>query len=155
MKEAFDTYYADLMHYAGGIVGENAHDIIMDLFIKWNATDELLKEKTNIRSFVFSSVKNRCIDFIRREKTKEAYAKTIPEHPTEEDLSDGRLIMIDMAIEALPTATKEVILLSFFGGLNAIKISIILNKPVNTVRNLKMYGLVRLREIFKIKNPHA
>ncbi len=82
----FRQYYAALCFFARSIIHseEEAKDIVMDCFIKlWD--DTAGTEKTgSVKSFLYTMVRNRCIDYIRKQKliTKAA----IHLQPNEEDI---------------------------------------------------------------------
>lgn len=64
VEQAFQKYYRPLclyaMHYLGGDV-DRAEDVVQDCFVKlWQ------KEAANDKSFLFTAVRNACIDQLRR-----------------------------------------------------------------------------------------
>ena len=64
VEQAFKKYYRPLclyaMHYLGGDV-DRAEDVVQDCFVKlWQ------KETANDKSFLFTAVRNACIDQLRR-----------------------------------------------------------------------------------------
>lgn len=64
LEKAFEQYYRPLclyaMHYLGGDV-DRAEDVVQDCFVKlWQ------QEVSNDKSFLFTAVRNACIDLLRR-----------------------------------------------------------------------------------------
>jgi RNA polymerase sigma-70 factor (family 1) len=66
----FRQYYAALCFFAQSIIHneEDAKDIVQDCFIKlWD--DAAITEKAaSVKSFLYTMVRNRCIDYVRKKK---------------------------------------------------------------------------------------
>src|SRR6478672_8724061 len=66
----FRQYFAALCFFAQSIIHneEDTKDIVQDCFAKlWN--DKAIKEKTDtVKSFLYTMVRNRCIDYVRKKK---------------------------------------------------------------------------------------
>lgn len=66
----FRQYYAALCFFAQSIIHrqEDAKDIVQDCFLKlWD--DETITGKANsVKSFLYAMVRNRCIDYLRKQK---------------------------------------------------------------------------------------
>lgn len=81
----FRQYYAALCFFAYSIIHqqEDAKDIVQDCFVKiWD--DATITEKTDsVKSFLYTMVRNRCIDYTRKQKVRTKAA--IHLQPTEED----------------------------------------------------------------------
>lgn len=66
----FRQYYAALCFFAQSIIHnkEDAKDIVQDCFIKlWN-DESIIKNANSIKSFLYSMVRNRCIDYTRKKE---------------------------------------------------------------------------------------
>lgn len=64
LEKSFEQYYRPLciyaMHYLHGDV-DRAEDVVQDCFVKlWQ------KEADNDKAFLFTAVRNACIDLLRR-----------------------------------------------------------------------------------------
>jgi RNA polymerase sigma-70 factor (ECF subfamily) len=68
-KILFDEHYRPLCNFAFRITGDldKSEDIVQDVFVKiWNQND-LLKANKNIRSFIYTMVRNHALEVIRRD----------------------------------------------------------------------------------------
>jgi len=66
----FCQYYSALCFFAQSIIHneEDAKDIVQDCFIKlWDGTT-ITQRVDTVKSFVYTMVRNRCIDYVRRKK---------------------------------------------------------------------------------------
>ena len=67
----FRQYFAALCFFAQSIIHneEDAKDIVQDCFIKLWDDDSALEEKADtVKSFLYTMVRNRCIDYVRKKK---------------------------------------------------------------------------------------
>lgn len=84
----FRQYYVALCFFANSIIhnDEDAKDIVQDCFVKlWN--NDIVNEKVgNVKSFLYTMVRNRCIDYTRKQKTI-TKTKSIPLKSEEEFVS--------------------------------------------------------------------
>ena len=83
----FRRYYAALCFFAQSIIHhtEDAKDIVQDCFIKlWD--EAAIEEKTDtVKSFLYTMVRNRCIDFVRKQKVITKAANQLGNRGEEED----------------------------------------------------------------------
>jgi len=68
----FHYYYSGLVVFVQKYVPDQdvAEDIVQALFVKLWISRAELSINSSLKSYLFSSVKNRCIDYIRHEETK-------------------------------------------------------------------------------------
>lgn len=66
----FRQYYPALCFFAQSIIHntEDAKDIVQDCFIKLWDDDAIEEKKETIKSFLYTIVRNRCIDYVRKKK---------------------------------------------------------------------------------------
>ena len=159
----FKTYYKRLcafaFHYTHQL--EAAEDIVKDFFIAFWCNREKLEIKTSLSGYLFCSVKNSCINYIERDKTRK---KTISieelglleikcTEPYSNDYFLGDIFERELeqklfdAIEKLPAGCREIFKLSRFEGLSHKKISEKLNIAENTVKVQIYNALKSLKEI--------
>lgn len=140
----FHLYYSGLVTYVRSIIKNNqdAEDIVQDFFVSIWINREKINISKSIKSYFFTSVRNRSIDYIRKQKTKPEQTPVLPEHLSEPDISHNYLIeselrdMIDAAISKLPTVCREIFLLNRFEG---IKPSEIAEKKGISVRTVEAH----------------
>lgn len=66
----FRQYFAALCFFAQSIIHneEDAKDIVQDCFIKLWGDAAISEETNNVKSFLYTIVRNRCIDYVRKQK---------------------------------------------------------------------------------------
>lgn len=157
----YKTYFSRLVRFANIYVcsSEDAENIVQDLFLHlWENKDKL----SAIRkpdSFLFSSVKNRCIDFLRSQiASGERHSLSTVEQQeyllklysiqmldeTQLNLEEIETLLLQ-AIEALPERCREIFTMSKLQGMKYKEIAETLHLSVNTIENQMSYALKKLR----------
>lgn len=149
----FRQYYAALTFFAQSIIHneEDAKDIVQDCFIKlWD--DDSIEQKTEaIKSFLYTMVRNRCIDYIRKQKiitkatlhlqTKEeelAYVNELVFAETVREIIDE--------IDKLPLNTRNILKMYYLEGMKHKEIAEELSATTDAVRVKKLRALKLLKE---------
>lgn len=150
---AFREYYSALCFFARSIViiEEDAKDIVQECFIKfWN--QKKIDNPELLRSHLFLSVRNRCIDHLRRKKIK----KRIEGELTIEEASQGteyfdELVFAELVrqviehIEQLPEHNRKIIRMHFSEGKTYKAIARQLNSSAEAVRKQQSRSLEIIR----------
>ncbi len=157
-KRLFDDHYRPLCNFAYRINGDidKAEDIVQDIFVKiWNQKD-LLQEDKNIKSYIYTMVRNHTLEIMRREGIGLKVSKEILYLHTdenelsieEEEIEKYRLIdKIYVSIRQLPPKCSEVFTLSKVNGLTYTQIAERMNISVKTVESHMSKALRLLREM--------
>lgn len=157
-KILFDEHYRPLCNFAFRITGDlnKSEDIVQDVFVKiWNQND-LLKANKNIRSFIYTMVRNHALEVIRRDgigmKVTQhllyLHSDESEQQVLDEDIEKYALIdKIYVSIRQLPPKCGEVFTLCKINGLSYIQIGEQLNISVKTVENHMSKALKLLREM--------
>ena len=168
-KEGFEilfrTYYKRLCAYALSFVSQNdlAEDLVIDVFLKLWEKRETLNITDSVSSYLFRSVKNSCINYLNREKSRKY---TISENEVnllnlkmEYTISDkypltdliGKELeeKIRMEVEKLPVQCREIFYLSRFEELSHKEIAKKLGISENTVKVQIYRALIKLRKELK------
>ena len=77
-ESLFQDNYKNLVLYAKKFVQETeiARDLVQDVFIYlWDKRENLTIDKS-LPSYLFRAVHNACINYLKRESTKESYIRT-------------------------------------------------------------------------------
>lgn len=147
----FDAYfrklYLPLGMYALKIVedAQEAEDIVEDAFMKVWQRIENGDNIENFRAYMYRSVRNECISFLRNKKEFVEF-ENIPEIDDETIDTSERDAKIWKAIEELPEKCREIFLLSKRDGLSNEEIAIEMGISVKTVKNQMTKAFSRLRE---------
>ena len=147
----FDAYfrklYLPLGMYALKIVedAQEAEDIVEDAFMKVWQRIEKGDSIENFRAYMYRSVRNECISFLRNKKEFVEF-ENIPEIDDETIDTSERDAKIWKAIEELPEKCREIFLLSKRDGLSNEEIAIEMGISIKTVKNQMTKAFSRLRE---------
>ena len=166
-KSAFETVYFEffdlLYHLCLQYVGDEttAEEIVQDSFVKLWEVREQLKPDTNIRNFLFTVTKNRCLNHLRQEEilnrnhNQIRYLEMQFNYEALGSLADGYLNFeelkekIDLAIGSLPDDLKETFLLNRFEDMRYKDIALKMDISQKTVEARMSKALKILRKELK------
>ncbi|AZS31751.1 RNA polymerase sigma factor [Butyricimonas faecalis] len=158
-ENAFKVLYEEFFHALLAVACkyvemETAEDIVQDTFFKlWN-TPQKFVQITDLRFYLYRSVQNQCLNYIRDKKVEENYRNET--ELVSEDffynvlLEEELFIRLRGAINELPEKYKEVISLNL-EGLSDKEIALHLGISIDAVKQQKKRGKERLRE--KLNHP--
>lgn len=138
-----NTYVSDL---------DTAQDITQEVFVRlYEKRDELLIH-TSLKAFLYTSVKNRCLDYLKsnkiRQKHKEAIQKESSVFTEEEEIEQTELQeKIYKAIQSLPDQNQKIFILSRFEGKTNQEIAEELNISKRTVETHISNALKKIRQL--------
>ena len=157
----FKTYYSRLCVFAYGYTKqlETAEDLVKDVFVSiWN-DHENLKIQTSLSGYLFRSVRNSCINFLKRDKNRNnlsieelMWLDIKMKEPLSDDTTIGKILANELEnqifseIEKLPDSCKRIFKLSRFEGLPHKKIAEKLNISENTVKVQVFRALKNLKK---------
>jgi RNA polymerase sigma-70 factor (ECF subfamily) len=144
----FRNYYRPLclyaLHYLKDV--DDAEDVVQDCFVRMMEAEE---EPQNARAWLFTAVRNRCIDLLRRHNPlltgilpEDQDGQISDEEAQERSFSEARLWE---AIDQLPVRCREVFLLAKRDGLTYREIAQRLHLSEKTVEHQVSKALKRLR----------
>lgn len=150
----YDRYYADLVFFASCYIKDkdSAKDIVQDVFIKLYEKSGEININQSLKAYLFQSVKNRCINFLRSLKVKDSHSVALMESHicanTLEYEDDSQLIrqMMD-CIESLPSKKKEIILLRLTGKYKFREIAEMLGISENNAKVQIHNAILHLKKI--------
>jgi len=147
--------YASLCEYAVSFThsAEIAEEAVQETFVSIWESRRSLDVNTNIRAYLFQSVKNRCIDIHRYEQIRvnhlneisSLYRESEPESDSEYLFSDTFIQEVQKKIEMLPVKFRLVYTLHRSDGLTYREIADALEVSVKTVE----YRMSRALEILR------
>lgn len=161
----FQNYYSGLLNFALRFVRERpiAEEIVDDLFIHLWEIRKKIQIRDNIEAYLYRSVYNRCISYIRN-KNKQANLTSeiavsienklysIPEtssSPLNQIMNKELQKQLNKALNELPDKCKEIFILSREYGLKYEEIAEKLKISKNTVKTQLKIALKRLRKSLK------
>lgn len=153
----FKTYYAPLTLFARSFVADpdESEEIVQSFFLKLWENRTKITISTSVKSYLFSSVRNRCLNHIKHQKIKQVYQTEVLNAPAEENQSSNYFMEIDLvekinkSIDSLPPRRKEIFILSREHGLKYREIANQLGISIKTVETQMGQALKDLREQLK------
>lgn len=157
-QQTYIMYAPILLGFAGKFVaGFNAEDIVHDVFLKLWERQVFLLPEDEIRKILFVSVRNACIDYLRRLNLEREVldSKAIQLKLDELDFVESHeqlymqndlFNMLMQKIDELPDRSKEIFKLSYIHGMKSTEIADQMGISVRTVENQLYRALVFLRK---------
>jgi len=164
-ESIFRKYFSGLCTYAVGYVKskEVASEIVEDLFLYlWENCEDLVIT-TSLKAYLYQSVHNRCLKYLRHLKVEQKYNDhlhyTLTDAELHQPVSDSYPIanlisqeleeLVESTIKSLPEKCREIFCLQRFDNLTYPEIAEKLDVSVNTVKTQMARALQKLRENLK------
>ena len=165
--DAFDAIFAlyrrRLLAYVRVLVHDRglAEDIVQDTFVRLAKHIPDIKPSRGIAAWVFRVAKNRAIDVLRHrkfetptedgvlEKSVEAGRIGAAISPPNALIGEERRAEVVAALDCLPEAEKNVLVLRYYGDLTFREISGVVERPLGTVLWQAHRGISRLRKVIE------
>ena len=156
-EEIYTTYFPLLYNYAFTITKDRAEaeDAVGDVFLKLWEEKHFLTIETSVKSYLFKSVYNQCINILQKEEVREKYANYIKhlQYVTENDSDYPLSSLIEkeltetirQAIEKLPPQCRKIFEMSRMEQLTHEEIALKLGVSINTVHMQIKRALGKLR----------
>ncbi|MEN6619271.1 MAG: RNA polymerase sigma-70 factor [Rikenellaceae bacterium] len=151
-QSLFCGYYTDLVAYAYRFVKdiETSEDIVQEFFINFWFKKKFEDIHSSVESYMFHSVKNACLNYIRNEKNRNnkhnEMMKGIDLCYDKLDIEEEDFEKIYKAIHRLPERRKRIFMLCCFNNLKYHEVAEKLNISINTVRTQMGRALKSLRK---------
>lgn len=151
----FREYYSRLYYHAYSFLRDQdaSHDIVNDTFeVLWKNFSSY-SDGLNVGPYLYSVVRNKCVDAIRRRMTHERFINNDELHPPfHEDYDytdyDARLEFLRDRIDALAPQTRNVFMLCHIDGYTYQQAADRLGISVNTVKTTLSRAMKSLREAY-------
>jgi len=156
-EQLFREYFSPLCNFALGYVCDldTSKEIVQEVFINlWNKKDTITSDKS-VKAYLYTSVRNRCLNYIRDHKNFRSYLLDVEIEDTELVIENQSMtqaetqVKIQQAIEKLPEKCRKVFELSRFDELKYKEIAEKLDISIKTVEAQVSKALKILREELK------
>ncbi len=123
----FRFYYPGLLVYARQFVVDTmqAEEIVQDFFVKFWQKHQSVKPVDSLKSYFFSSVKNKSLNALKHQRVEERYIREIALLSDDHLLYDPDLYIaselqekIKASVDTLPGRCREIFILSRMNGLD-------------------------------------
>lgn len=150
----FKEFYRPLSLFANKYLQdvEMSKDLVQEMFFYLFEKRETLNIHTSLKSFLYQSVKNRCLNQLKSSKLHEAHHKVILNAQSINLVEDDEVEMAELEdriasiVAEMPPQTKRVFEMSRFDGIDNQAIADELNISKRTVETHISSALRRLRE---------
>lgn len=166
-EQIYLSYFSKMKRFAREYVlsDEDAENIVQDVFLDFWEKKELLPLPINILAYLFTSIKNRCIDFLRHKivqkevenKMQEEYRLTLQmKYYSLGELDEGIFEKDDVeqllskVIDSLPERCREIFLKSKIEGKKQKEIAEEMNISINTVETQMGIAYKKLRKALQL-----
>ncbi len=156
--------YAPVMLAAATRILHNrreSEDLVHDVLVEaWRKSASYTRERGTVRTWLLVRLRSRALDLLRRRARhpttplEQPGADLRPEADPARATEYGRM---RQAIDDLPPPQRDVLELSYFGGLSMREIAARLEIPLGTVKSRTAAGLNKLRcamDVFESKGTH-
>jgi RNA polymerase sigma-70 factor, ECF subfamily len=122
----FTYYYSGLCVFAYKYLGDHqsAEDVVQDFFVSFYFESPQLEIKSSLKSYLFVSVRNSCLDWHKHHRAVEKYRKLILQKNNEKDILPEEMLVeselrtaIEKGMEKLPERCREIFIMSRIKGL--------------------------------------
>jgi RNA polymerase sigma-70 factor (ECF subfamily) len=154
-QRLFEWYYRKLVVFALKYIGdpEVARDLVQDLFLSIYESRRSISIQTSLKSYLYSAVKNRCLNHIRHQAVREKHSNMVihSENGKDEDLEEkietteleARIFEI---VSKLPDRCRQIFILSRVDGKRNREIADQMNLSIRTVETQISKALKSLRD---------
>jgi RNA polymerase sigma-70 factor, ECF subfamily len=164
----FLKYYEPLCYYAFGIIKskENAEEIVQDVYVKLWEERSNLNIHTSVKSYLYKSVHNQCINYLDHQKIKLKFSQFhLQENrdlvsPVSLDYPIANLLIqelddtINKAIFELPEQCRDVFIKIRHEEMSYAEVADVLGISVNTVKTQLQRAMAKLRVLLREYLPN-
>jgi RNA polymerase sigma-70 factor, ECF subfamily len=165
-KHLINRYASPLYNFIARLTNQNdAPDIVQDVFIKtWKNINNFDIKKASFKTWIFTIAKNTTTDFLRKKRillfsdlekndnlendNTDSFAENITDEQPLPDIALQKLQdkeLLDSLLNKLNPNYKEVLILHYQEEMTFSEISMILDKPLNTVKSQWRRALIELK----------
>ncbi len=157
----FKEYFGMLKSYSMRFMDEpeDAEEVVQDVFVKFWEKCESIAPDSSIKSYLYRSVHNTCLNHLKHQKVKDSYKLYVisymeksEDHIDLDGPKTGIQERIFEEVDKLPPRCSEIFKLSRFEGLKYQEIAEHLNISVKTVEVQMGKALKVLRDKLKDLN---
>lgn len=134
-----------------------AEDVAEDSFVKLWERRESITSESAIKPYLYASVKNACIDILRKQKHQKAYEAHLQKLPlqvstdiTQKIITAEAMHQVYLSVQNLPSKYQQIFNMIWVQGKEVKDIALELNLPLSTVKSQK----ARTLELLRKQLPH-
>jgi RNA polymerase sigma-70 factor (ECF subfamily) len=151
--EVFDHYFNALASFGYTYVEDKdiAEDMVQEVFIAFWEKRKDFDHINAVKSFLYTSVRNKCLNHLKHEQVKKKHEKSLIYELESDQTFTNQVVMEEVfnqlyvEIRSLPQAAREIMLLALNGMKNP-EIADELGISVNTVKTQKKIAYSKIKE---------
>lgn len=154
-SDLFDRYFGGLFSFAYNMVFREdvAYDIVQEIFVAVYEKSSGLRDDSSLKSFLYTSVKNRCYNYLRDRKVEDRwlilYAEACMAANALDVIEDDELLRrVNEFMETLPDQCREVCMMRLAEGRSFGEIAARLDISESTVRVQLHRGIKKMHGYF-------
>lgn len=161
MEQLFHEYYVRLYLYALNFLDDEdeAKDVVSNVFATiWQKWQQMENTKIPSATYLYTVVRNNCIDFLRHTKAKENYGQFLERYykqwnDDDMDAYESRIQAVSLLIDQLPEPDKSILHCCYFKKMSYKETADKLQLTLVVVKKkmLKVFKFLR-EELRKDKN---
>jgi RNA polymerase sigma-70 factor (ECF subfamily) len=164
-RRAFDDHHRKVYAAAYGVIGDAtlAQDVVQDVFLRlWRRPTAFDPARGDLGAYLRLMGRSRALDLWRETQVRGRAADRLKLTVTKADetrvdeqpevIADRRQESSEVreALEKLPAAQREALVLAYWGGLTADQIAQRVHIPLGTAKSRIRLGLARLRDEYVV-----
>lgn len=164
-RSLYALYYADLRSWACHYIWnqEAAEDLVQDVFIKLYESAASIQIQGSLRSYLFSAVRNRCLNYLRDHKVRDTHHQGLIEASlwagdttalVDEELLHANWLIdqLQEVIAILPNRCREIVKLRLENKHKFSEIAYLLNISENNAKVQMNLAIKYIRREFDKRN---
>jgi RNA polymerase sigma-70 factor (ECF subfamily) len=157
-KRLFEESYEPLCNLAFSVLDnyDLSEDVVQEVFVHLWQLRNKLEIRTNIKNYLFSAVRNKAIEKLRRQKLDEKYRLDVKQSQIsfeEDDQGDYEKYLIISklykSIDKLPDKCRMIFKMAKLDGMTYNEISEELNLSIKTIESQMRRAFILLRDMLK------
>jgi RNA polymerase sigma-70 factor (family 1) len=156
----YNRYFERLYVFAVDLIANQpeAKDIIIQTFAKLFDRYPQFSSLPGIRSFLYTSVRNAGLDYLKHQKRltarQERYKELIisDSNVVNASISGEMIAALYASLEKLPDGSRMILKMIYIDGLKYKEVADQLHISISTVKSQRLYALAKLRQSFSRKD---
>lgn len=128
---------------------DEALDVLQDAFAYFFGRFPGFVLTSSVRTFLYPAIKHLCLDRRRRRRPTVDIDEHADEIPAPAAMESGASLGLSQALDSLPAAQREVVLLRFVDDLSLEQIAAAAEVPLGTVKSRLHHALEKIRRQLK------